>query len=87
MNINDTATYSYTYRPYEYGWMVYHLEDGVQVMDMCFANEFCAKDYALSLNMREYKRVEDAKNRLEFAKSRIVLHDTPYYSITGYCGD
>lgn len=87
MDFNSTKTYEYHYKAIAYGWMVYHNEDGNEVMDMCYANESDAKSYALSLNMREAKRVEEAKARLEAAKARIVNYDTPYYSITGYYGD
>jgi hypothetical protein len=68
--------------------MVYHIEDGEHVMDMCYAREEDAKSHALSLNMREAMRVADAKERLENARKNLVIPSNPYnYSITGYYGD
>ena len=87
MDYNDINTYSYFVKPYAYGWMVYHIEDGEHVMDDCFANEETAKQVASSRNMREAKRVANAQARLENARKSLVIHDTPYYSITGYYGD
>ena len=87
MEYNDTNTYSYYTKPYEFGWMVYHVEDGEHVMDDCFANEEMAKQVAQSRNMREAKRVAEAKERLDNARKNLVLHASPYYSITGYFGD
>ena len=59
MDFNDINTYSYFTKPYEFGWMVYHIEDGQHIMDDCFANEEAAKQVALSRNIREAKRVAD----------------------------
>ena len=87
MNYNDTNFYAYYSKPVAYGWMVYHIEDGEEVMDMCYAREEDAKSHALSLNVREAKRVADAKERLETARKNLVIHDSSYYSITGYYGD
>ena len=87
MNYNDTNTYSYFVKPYAYGWMVYHIENREHVMDDCFADEETARQVATSRNMREAKRVADVKERLENARKNLVIHDTPYYSITGYYGD
>ena len=87
MEYNDTNTYSYYTKPYEFGWMVYHVEDGEHVMDDCFAKEEMAKQVALSRNMREAKRVAEANERLENSRKNLVLHTSPYYSITGYFGD
>ena len=87
MDYNDINTYSYFTKPNGYGWMVYHIEDGEYVMDMCYAKEEDAKYDVLHRNMREVKRVADAKERLETARKNLVINDSPYYSITGYCGD
>ena len=87
MEYNDTNTYSYYTKPYEFGWMVYHIENGEHVMDDCFAKEEMAKQVALSRNMREAKRVADAKERIETSRGNLVHHTSPYYSITGYFGD
>ena len=87
MNYNDTNFYAYYSKPVAYGWMVYHIEDGEEVMDMCYAREEDAISYAASLNMREAKRVTDAKERLETARKNLVIPSSPYYSITGYYGD
>ena len=87
MNYNDTNFYAYYSKPVAYGWMVYHIEDGEEVMDMCYAREEDATSYAASLNMREAKRVADAKKRLENARKNLVIPSSPYYSITGYYGD
>lgn len=62
---NDINTYNYSVKPYAYGWMVYHIENGTEVMDMCYAKEDVAKSAAMSMNMREAKRVADAKERIE----------------------
>ena len=53
MNFNDTNIYTYFTKPYAYGWMVYHIENRVEVMDDCFVNEETAKQVANSRNMRE----------------------------------
>lgn len=87
MDFNDINTYSYFTKPHNYGWMVYHIEDGERVMDMCYAREEDAKSHALSLNMREAKRVADVRERLDNAKKNLVIPGNPYYSITGYYGD
>ena len=87
MEYNDINTYSYFTKPNGFGWMVYHIEEGEQVMDMCYAQEKDATAHALALNMREAKRVADVKERLENARKNLVIHDSPYYSITGYFGD
>lgn len=87
MDYNDINTYFYYIKPYGYGWMVYHIEEGKLVMDMCFSYEDDAKSYALTLNTQEAKRVADAKVRLENAKKSLVLPASHYYSITGYYGD
>ena len=87
MNYNDTNFYAYYSKPVAYGWMVYHIENGEEVMDMCYAREEDAISYAASLNMREAKRVTDAKERLETARKNLVIPSSPYYSITGYYGD
>ena len=87
MDYNDINTYSYFTKPNGFGWMVFHIEDGEHVMDMCYAKEEDAKNDALHRNMREAKRVADAKERLETARKNLVIHDSPYYSITGYYGD
>jgi hypothetical protein len=87
MSYNDTNIYTFNSKPYAYGWMVYHVENGVEVMDDCFANEETAKQVATSRNMREAQRVADAKERLETARKNLVVPSSPYYSITGYYGD
>ena len=87
MDYNDINSYSYFTKPYGYGWMVCHIEEGESVMDMCFANEEDAKSYAMTLNAREAKRVADVKERLESAKMNLAVPSNPYYSITGYYGD
>ena len=87
MNCNDTNLYTYYTKPYAYGWMVYHIENGEQVMDMCYATEEVANSDALHRNMREAKRVADAKERIETARRNLVIPSSPYYSITGYYGD
>lgn len=87
MNYNDSNIYTYFTKPYVYGWMVYHVENGEEVMDDCFANEETAKKVATSRNMREAKRVADVKVRLETARKNLVVPSSPYYSITGYYGD
>lgn len=87
MDFNDINTYCYYFKPYAYGWKVYHIEDGEEVMDMCYATEEVAKNDALRRNMREAKRVADAKERLENARKNLVIPSSPYYSITGYYGD
>ena len=88
MNCYDTNIYTYYSKPYAYGWMVYHIENGEEVMDMCYAREEDAAHFALSQNMREAKRVADAKERLENARKNLVIPSNPYnYSITGYYGD
>ena len=88
MNFNDTNYYSYYYKMTIYGtWKVYHIEDGEEVMDMCFSTEELAKSYTLTLNLNENTRVEDAKRRVEDAKKRLTVEPSPYYSITGYYGD
>lgn len=87
MDYNNINSYIYFTKPYAYGWMVYHIEGTEHVMDMCFARPEDALSYAASLNLREAKRVENAKTRLENARKNLVIHDTPYYSITGYYGD
>lgn len=87
MDFNDTNIYTYFTKPYAYGWMVYHVEDGKDVMDMCYVKEDVAKGAALSMNMREAKRVADAKERIENYRKNMVIPSSPYYSITGYYGD
>ena len=87
MSFNDTNYYEYKVKSCENGLQTYHIEDGVDIWDMCFAREQDAISYAMSLNMREAKRVADAKERLENSRKNLVIHDTPYYSITGYYGD
>ena len=87
MDYNDTNSYIYFTKPYAYGWMVYHIEGTEHVMDMCFARPEDALSYAASLNMREAKRSAEAKERMENARKNLVVHQTPYYSITGYYGD
>lgn len=87
MNYNDINSYIYFTKPYAYGWMVYHIEGTEQVMDMCFARPEDALSYAASLNLREAKRVEDAKARLENARRTATYNGSIYYSITGYYGD
>ena len=87
MSHNDTNTYCYFSKPYAYGWMVCHIENGDEVMEMCFAREEDATSYARSLNVREAKRVADVKERLENARKNLVIPSNPYYSITGYFGD
>ena len=87
MEYNDTNTYNYFTKPYEYGWMVYHIENGKHIMDDCFAKEEYAKQVALSRNMNEAKRVADAKARIEKACKNLVFPTNRYYSITGYYGD
>lgn len=87
MDFNDFNTYSYFTKPYEFGWMVYHIENGQHIMDDCFANEDAAKQVALSRNIREAKRVADAKERMDNSRKNMVIRTSPYYSITGYFGD
>ena len=87
MDYNDINTYSYFTKPHNRGWMVYHIEGGEHVMDMCYAREEDATSHAFSLNMREAKRVADAKERLDNARKNLVIRTSPYYSITGYYGD
>ena len=87
MDYNDTNIYTYFTKPYAYGWMVYHVENGEEVMDDCFAKEETAKQVATSRNMREAQRVAEAKERLETARKNLVVPASPYYSITGYYGD
>ena len=87
MDFNDTNIYTYFTKPYAFGWMVYHIENGEHVMDMCYATEEVAKNDALHRNMREAKRVADAKERLKDARKNLVIPSSPYYSITGYYGD
>ena len=87
MNYNDTNFYAYYSKPYAFGWMVYHIENAEEVMDMCYAREEDATSYANSLNVRKAKRVVDAKERLENARKNLVIPSSPYYSITGYYGD
>lgn len=87
MEYNDTNTYNYFTKPYEFGWMVYHIENGEHIMDDCFAKEETAKQVAFSRNMREAKRVADAKERIETSRRNLVIPTNPYYSITGYYGD
>ena len=87
MEYNDTNTYTYFTKPYEFGWMVYHLENGVCVMDDCYSKEETAKQVALSKNMREAKRVAEASERIEASRRNLIHHSSPYYSITGYFGD
>ena len=87
MDYNDTNIYTYFAKPYNYGWMVYHVEDDKHVMDMCYATEDVAKHDALCRNMREVQRAAEAKERIESFKTRFPKHNTPYYSITGYYGD
>ena len=87
MNYNDNNSYIYFTKPYAYGWMVYHIEGTEHVMDMCFARPEDALSYAASLNLREAKRVEEAKARLAKARRNLNISTSPYYSITGYYGD
>ena len=87
MNYNDSNIYSYFTKPYAYGWMVYHVENGEEVMDDCFVNEETAKQVATSRNMRDAQRVAEAKERLETARKNMVVPSSPYYSITGYFGE
>lgn len=87
MDFNDINTYCYYSKHYAFGWMVFHIEDNEEVMDMCFSREKDATSFALSLNMREAKRVADVKERLETAHKNLVVPSNPYYSITGYYGD
>ena len=87
MDYNDINTYRYFSKPSAYGWMVYHIEDGEEVMDMCYAKEEDAKSYACTLNIREAKRVADVKERMENARKEVLIPSNPYYSITGYYGD
>ena len=87
MDYNDINTYCYSSKPYAFGWMVFHIEDDEEVMDMCFSREEDATSFALSLNMREAKRVADVKERLETARKNLVVPSSTYYSITGYYGD
>ena len=87
MNYNDINSYIYFTKPYAYGWMVYHIEGTEQIMDMCFSRPEDALSYAASLNLREAKRVEDVKARLENARNSVSLNNGIYYSITGYYGD
>ena len=87
MDFNDTNIYTYFTKPYAFGWMVYHIENGEHVMDMCYATEEVAKNDALHRNMREAKRVADVKERLETARKNLVVPSSTYYSITGYYGD
>ena len=87
MDYNDINTYSYFTKPNNFGWMVYHIEENEDVIDMCYAREEDATTHALALNMREAKRVADAKERLENARKNLVIHTSPYYSFTGYYGD
>ena len=87
MGYNDTNIYTYFTKPYAYGWKVCHIEEGQEVMDMCYAKKEDAASYANSLNVRETKRVAEAKERLENARKSLVIPSSPYYSITGYYGD
>ena len=87
MDYNDINTYFYLTKPYGYGWMVYHIENEEEVMDMCYSREEDAKNTALSLNMREARRVADAMERIENNRKNMVIPSSPYYSITGYYGD
>ncbi len=87
MDYNDINTYSYFVKPYAYGWMVYHVENGDHIMDDCYATEDAAKQVALTRNLNEAKRVADAKARIEHARKHHVIPASPYYSITGYYGD
>lgn len=84
---NDTTTYTYSVKQDAYGWVVYHKANGEDVADMYYATEEVANGAAASLNMREAKRVADAKERIERFKNMFPTHSTPYYSITGYYGD
>lgn len=87
MDYNDINSYIYFAKPYAYGWMVYHIEGVEHVMDMCFARPEDALSYAASRNLREATRAEDAKVRMENARKNTIVHETHYYSITGYYGD
>lgn len=87
MSYNDINIYTYFTKPYAYGWMVYHIENRVEVMDDCFVNEETAKQVANSRNMREAQRVADAKERMDNSRKNMVIRTSPYYSITGYFGD
>jgi len=88
MDYNDINTYRYFSKPSAYGWMVYHIEDGEEVMDMCYVKEQDANSYACTLNMCEAKRVADVKERMENARKEVLIPSNPYnYSITGYYGD
>lgn len=90
MNYNDTNYYAYYTKPYEFGWMVFHIENGEHITDDCFANEETAKQVALSRNMREAKRVADAKDRIETARRNLHIEtlENGYYGVRGrYYGD
>ena len=87
MDYIDNNTYTYFIKPYNHGWMVYHIEEGEHIVDMCFAQKEDATTHAISLNVREAKRVAEVKERLETSRKNLVIHDSPYYSITGYYGD
>lgn len=81
---------TYTFKRYEYGWMVVssNIDGTDENMEMCFANEADAIALAMRLNEQEAKRVEDVKKRKEEIRKSIVKPANPYnYSITGYFGD
>lgn len=90
MDFNDTNIYTYFTKPYAYGWMVYHIENGEHVMDMCYATEEVAKNDALQRNMREAKRVAEAQERIENYRKNLVVEtlEHGYYGVRGrYYGD
>ena len=84
-----TTFRTYTYKQYQYGWMVVSTElDGRdEKMEMCFANEASAISHTAHLNMWEADRVAKANEREAAMRAKMVIPSSPYYSITGYYGD
>ena len=89
MEYNDINTYNYSVKPNAYGWMVYHIENDKEVMDMCYAKEVDAKNAALTMNMREAKRVADAKARVERFNNTFKAETLQNYYVVAnrYYGD
>lgn len=83
----DKAYRTYKVKGYEYGWMVYHVEAGAVVMDMCYAREEVANSAAKSMNDNEPKRVADVIAREAAFAAKFTTHSSPYFSMTGYYGD
>ena len=89
IQFNDINTYNYSVKPNAYGWTVYHIENGNEVVDMCYATEEVANGAALSMNMNEAKRVADAKERIENYNNKFAAETLDnYYGVAGrYYGD